>query len=182
MCSCLQPKKKTIRKVCLLLIYFILQILLTLLYLWQDLSENVPSHWPTCKDRASLLVSQNIVLNKSYYGYTPLHMVCDKKTFVNGAKSRKNICHYPCPSLLHLLLEAGGDEFISVKDHRGNTPLHIAAQSSSIGCVRELLYYLEPSNVHAHNCEDKTPTDLASSDAIKILLSNYPAQATKPAS
>lgn len=127
----------------------------------------------SCRERATRLVSQHIVLNKGYYGYTPLHLACDKKTFVNGAKSRKNICIFPCASVLRLLLECGGDEFVAAKDHRGNTPLHIAAQSDSLVCVRELLFYADSSIVQMKNNDKKTAHDLTSTEKIRSLLKFY---------
>ncbi|XP_065195952.1 protein fem-1 homolog C-like [Sycon ciliatum] len=153
------------------------RILLTVLYVWDKLSSTMPHHFVACREAAQRFVYQRFVLHKGYNNYTPLHLVCDKKTFVSGAKSRKNFCQFPSPPLLKLLLESGADQIIEERDSRGNTPLHTAAASGNVGCVREMLFYLTAKQATLTNHSGVTAASISShntpSDKIHMVINEF---------
>ena len=89
------------------------------------------------------------------YQETALHLVVDSR---NGAimQSKKkwpfNICEDRYMKIVKLLLKMGAN--VNIKDHNGETPLHIAARHEMEYIVKLLLHY--NADIHVKNNRDET--------------------------
>ena len=96
---------------------------------------------------------------QNHYEETALHLVIDAR---DGAimKSRKkwpfNVCDDRYTKIVKFLLKMGADT--NIKNHSGDTPLHIAATHEMEYIVMLLLHY--NADIHVRNDRNKTAMDL----------------------
>ena len=106
------------------------------------------------------------------YQETALHLVVDSR---NGAimQSKKkwpfNICEDRYTKIVKLLLKMGAN--VNIKDHNGETPLHIAARHEMEYIVKLLLHY--NADIHVKNNRDETALNVTKNNLyphVRILI------------
>ena len=129
-----------------------------------------------CKSRSRYYINEDLKVNwQNCYEETALHLVIDAR---DGAimKSKKkcpfNVCEDHYTKILELLLRMGAN--VNIKNHSGDTSLHIAVRYEMEYIVKLLLHY--NADIHLRNNRNETAMNLTKSNfyphVMKLITAN----------
>ena len=117
------------------------------------------------KGRSESFINDQLNINwQNMYGETALHLALDAR---NGAIMQStnnwpfNICKDRYTKIVKFLLKMGADA--NIKNHSGDTPLHIAARHEMEYIVKLLLHY--NADIHLRNDRNESPIDVTKTNA-----------------
>ena len=129
-----------------------------------------------CRGRSMYYINEDLKVNwQNCYEETALHLVIDAR---DGAimKSKKkwpfNVCEDRYTKIVKLLLRRGAN--VNIKNHSGDTSLHIAVRYEMEYIVRLLLHY--NADIHLRNNRNETAMNLTKSNfyphVMKLIKAN----------
>ena len=108
------------------------------------------------KGRPVFFINEDLNINwQNCYNETALHLVIDARNAANKKKKNKwpfNRCEDRYTRIVKFLLNLGAD--LSIKNHSGGTPLHIAARYEMEYIVKLFLHY--NADIHVRNDRSET--------------------------
>ena len=120
------------------------------------------------------LIKQNPTLSN---GYTPLHMCCDRDTYIDYEHTLQDIVRFPNVLLCKTFITCGAK--VDTQDKKNNSPLHLIVSSSYKGTDFEALFEIvtclceNGAHVDICNLQHKIAMDIADANALKDLLRSY---------
>ena len=112
------------------------------------------------KGRPEYFINEELNINSQNYSKeTALHLAIDARDGVIMQSKKKwpfNVCEGRYTKIVKFLLKMGANA--NIKNHSGDTPLHIAAKNEMEYIVKLLLHY--NADIHVRNNRNETAMDL----------------------
>ena len=117
------------------------------------------------KGRPVYYINEDLNINwQNCYNETALHLVIDARNAAIMQSKKKwpfNICEDRYTRIVKFLLKLGAD--VNIKNHSGDTPLHIAARHEMEYIVKVLLHY--NADIHIRNDRNETAINVTKSNS-----------------
>ena len=117
-----------------------------------------------CRSRSMYYINEDLKVNwQNCYEETALHLVIDARDRAIMKSKKKwpfNVCENRYTKMVKLLLRMGAN--VNIKNHSGDTSLHIAVRYEMEYIVKLLLHY--NADIHLRNSRNETAMNLTKSN------------------